>query len=339
MDIKINAIGGLPPDSYVGVRIGQAMKQVKYDPEKIFRFPEARRLGKVDIFCRVASADLAWNVGEAETRMCNAVGAHGIVSKLQVSFSPVTREHQGASPKQEFPLPTKQSNKEYMQLHDVEGMLAGAMRALLKEKPPDAPAFIIAYITSRYTATNHAVLACAEPPVPSPVAKVEKPSAPERATPPREGCADLRSKARQADNHQDQAVQTCSIRDLARDTLVRASRENSIERRLLLTKRGKSTSTSTSSAGLPQQRHASRTSKASSSREFYKAHVLPSVCDDAFAQLHSLFRGGRSEVDALQALQLPLESDLPRRPMCLANSVLFGSVFHSSGLRPSLAFV
>lgn len=174
MEVRVEAETGapLPDGSYIAVRIGDIQKQTLYDPRKVYRFPEARRFGKIDLYSRVGTCDLVWGADQPEARVCKVVTADGDSgTRLKVHVSRPTGAAaknaaanqivQGAAADPAVDSPTKPSAKgkdasasakRYLQEHDVEGILTGAMRALLKAMPEDAPGFLCNYITSRYAA-------------------------------------------------------------------------------------------------------------------------------------------------------------------------------------------
>eukprot|EP00929_Paragymnodinium_shiwhaense_P041047 TRINITY_DN21351_c0_g1_i1.p1 TRINITY_DN21351_c0_g1~~TRINITY_DN21351_c0_g1_i1.p1 ORF type:complete len:346 (-),score=90.97 TRINITY_DN21351_c0_g1_i1:132-1169(-) len=156
MEVRVESVDNTLPDGcYIAVRVGDVQKQTLYDAKKMYRFPEARRFGKVDVFQRIASCDLAWNADQPETRVCKAArveggGDSGI--RLQVSLSrPAAAQKIGKIEESSAQKdPKAASAKKYLMENDVEGILTGAMRALLKAQPADAPAFLCDYIQRQY---------------------------------------------------------------------------------------------------------------------------------------------------------------------------------------------
>lgn len=166
MEVRVEAENGLLPDmSYIAVRIGEVQKQTLYDPKKVYKFPEARRFGKIDVYQRMGTCDLVWGTDQPEVRVCKVVSSEGDTGarlKVHISQPSTTGRSDVADPQTNSParaLPagakgkeTSAAAKRYLQDHDVEGILTGAMRALLKSTPEDAPGFLCNYITSRYAA-------------------------------------------------------------------------------------------------------------------------------------------------------------------------------------------
>jgi hypothetical protein len=167
MEVRVEADSTTLPDgSYIAVRIGEVQKQTVYDPKKIYRFQEARRFGKIDLYQRVGSCDLVWGADQPEARVCKVVNSSGDTGtrlKVHISRPAVNAKPPVAEtilPDAPTELPAKQSNgkgreasaaaRRYLQDNDVEGILTGAMRALLKSMPEDVPSFLCNYITTYY---------------------------------------------------------------------------------------------------------------------------------------------------------------------------------------------
>lgn len=174
MEIRVEAVGGasLPPDCHVAVRFAECQKQGVYDPSRLYRFPEAKRFGRIDVFQRVGTCDLMWDAEAPEARTCNVAGVGGANVTLQVNFSRPAAgmaDGGGPTPKGDDRIPVSAANlqpppsaksakrkdmsaeaKKYLQEHNVENMLTGAMRALLKTMPEDAPSFLSDYITGNF---------------------------------------------------------------------------------------------------------------------------------------------------------------------------------------------
>jgi len=191
MDVRVEAVDGrLPEDCHISVRVGDVQKQTQYDAKKLYRFPEARRFGKVDIYQRIGTCDLAWGADQPEMRTCKAIGSQGdtgIKLKLSVARSGGTMQKgtdaiDPTAVKAAKAAQISGKAKVYLQDNDVEGILTGAMRALLKSMPNDAPTFLCNYITHHYNARNRTGDASAKEAVPVP------PTSPPQGSPaPRPG--------------------------------------------------------------------------------------------------------------------------------------------------------
>jgi len=155
MEVKIEEVdGSLPQGSYISVRVGDVQKQTQYDPKKLYRFPEARRYGKVDIYQRMGTCDISWSADQPETKLCKAMGASGDTGiRLQICLTrPVGKELESmdvASPVAANPEKKRggEKAKNYLKDHDLESLMTGAMRSLLKTMPDDPATFLCNYIS------------------------------------------------------------------------------------------------------------------------------------------------------------------------------------------------
>lgn len=155
----------LPDGSYIAVRIGDIQKQTIYDPKKVYCFPEARRFGKIDVYRRVGTCDLIWGTEEPEARSYKVIGSEGdtgtrlkvCISRPAVTGAAKFRTAQAVPPTAQAKDAGKGKEaspaaKRYLKENDVEAILTGALRALLKTMPEDAPSFLCNYITNYYAA-------------------------------------------------------------------------------------------------------------------------------------------------------------------------------------------
>mmetsp|Transcript_69750 Transcript_69750/g.110646 ORF Transcript_69750/g.110646 Transcript_69750/m.110646 type:complete len:618 (-) Transcript_69750:68-1921(-) len=159
MEVNIEAIEGLPPKSFIGVRMGSVQKQAPYDPKTLYRFPDVKRHGKIDIFQRIGSCDISWSCDDQETRVCKPVDTNS-KGDLGMKFK-VTMRRLGAAALKSSEAAEKAAAKnakaehtaksaKYISDRGVEEMLTAAMRALLKQMPADAPEFLCSFIDTNY---------------------------------------------------------------------------------------------------------------------------------------------------------------------------------------------
>jgi len=169
MEIKVESLNNsLPPKCYVGIRSGGVQKQALYDPHTKYRFSDVKRFSRVDIFARVGTCDIAWSCDDNETRTCCALDANKKetdmkmkVSMTRLALCPKTLSASAPGPAKTNSLSgNAQANNvkgdsaaksaKYISDHRVEDILTNAMRALLKDLPDDAPAFLCDFISKNY---------------------------------------------------------------------------------------------------------------------------------------------------------------------------------------------
>jgi hypothetical protein len=131
-------------------------KQARYDPKKLYRFTEAKRNAKLDVYQLVGSCDVSWGLDEAMTQTVKVIGSEGDAGmKLSVNVAPVMPNKQTAAggkvdnEKKSGKGDTSARARKYLKEQDVEGLLTNAMRALLQAMPGDSKRFLSDYILSR----------------------------------------------------------------------------------------------------------------------------------------------------------------------------------------------
>merc|ERR1719468_1002435 len=119
----------MPPGCYVGVRVGDVLKQGRYEPQRCYHFPqvERRRNAKIDIYQHVGSCVVAVDPDAKsahEVSVSSADPSFASLTKLKVSvqagLSPDKRKEQ----RQERSNQLKDKAKEYLSQHSIEERLA-----------------------------------------------------------------------------------------------------------------------------------------------------------------------------------------------------------------------
>jgi len=165
MEVVVESVGiALPENCHIAVRVGGVQKQARYDGKKLYRFPEARRFGKIDIFQHIGTCDFAWEVDQPDTRTCRVTGDTGETGvKLNVTMAPAPKLGHQQNPteiKEQRAALSKDvhaSAMKFLKDNDVEGILISAMRAALKSSPKDVPSFICDHIERNFCARKEKV--------------------------------------------------------------------------------------------------------------------------------------------------------------------------------------
>jgi hypothetical protein len=149
MEIRISAQDGvqIPDDCIVNVSVGDVQKQARYDPRKLYRFRDAKRTAKIDLYQQIGSCDVAWNCDEPASVSCVAKGSSGSGIPLSVNLTPVIPKEKATESADKADASMKA--RQYLKEHAVEDLLTKAMRELLKAMPQDSHAFLAEYITNR----------------------------------------------------------------------------------------------------------------------------------------------------------------------------------------------
>jgi len=155
MQVQVEAGAGcnLPVGCYVGVRLGDVLKQGRYNPAQNYKFPrlERRRNAKIDLYKHVGQCTVALDPEiKTNSEVKISTGDPEISQlSLKVSAQPerggkvteVAAEEQ-KDQKGERAKQVKQQAARYMMKHGIEEKLSDAMKQVLKEKPEDPIEFI-----------------------------------------------------------------------------------------------------------------------------------------------------------------------------------------------------
>jgi len=149
MEIRLEAGDGciMPPGSYVAVKLGDSLKQGRYEPARSYQFPDVqrRRQAKIDVFKLLGSSTLTVNpeVGRSMSEVHIPSADPGIENlKLKVYQAPqgqgmqATMKAQGKTVVQSASA-MRESARLYLKEHGIEEKLSNSMKVLLQEKPSD----------------------------------------------------------------------------------------------------------------------------------------------------------------------------------------------------------
>lgn len=152
MEIRISALDGvrIPDDCVVNVSVGDVQKQARYDPRKLYRFKDPKRVAKIDLYQQIGSCDVTWNIDEPASVSCVATGSSGPGIKLNVNVAPViAKDPKEKATDKSDKADASNKARQYLKDHAVEDLLTKAMRELLKAMPQDSHKFLAEYIINR----------------------------------------------------------------------------------------------------------------------------------------------------------------------------------------------
>lgn len=141
-----------PPSCYASVKVGEVLKQGRYDAQRWYHFPQADRprTAKIDIFRHVGAATLSIDPERQFAQEVKVVGSEpafeGMTMKVDVRQSSSKLASAERDARNEAIAVSKSKAKDYMSLHGIEEKLAKAVRALLKEQPPSPTEFLWRFI-------------------------------------------------------------------------------------------------------------------------------------------------------------------------------------------------
>lgn len=152
MEVRVESAAGfeLPTGCYVGVRVGDVLKQGRYEPQRSYHFPavDRRRNAKIDIYRHVGSCIVGVDPDAKSMQEVNVASNDptipGMKLKVNVQSSVVDVAKQRANRTQAV----KSQAKEYLSKFSIEEKLSEAVKALLKAQPADPTAFLCSHLSN-----------------------------------------------------------------------------------------------------------------------------------------------------------------------------------------------
>jgi len=147
MELRVESADGtdLPNDCYVGVRVGDVLKQGKYEPQRCYHFPQVdrRRNAKIDVYQHIGSCVVAVDPETKSLHEVNVTSADSSLPPMRLKVSVQCRTDESSKQQREERTKVlKNQAKDYLNKHSIEERLSEAVKALLKEQPDDPTEFI-----------------------------------------------------------------------------------------------------------------------------------------------------------------------------------------------------
>lgn len=155
MELRVEATPGytLPPGCFVGVRLGDVLKQGRYEPQRCYHFPtiDRRRNAKIDIYKHVGSCVLGVDPdGKSENKVSVSPSDPTVPAmSLTVNVKAGTGApgvDVGQQQREEKAQAVKSQAKDYLVQYGIEEKLSLAVKALLKEQPSDPTEFLCRHL-------------------------------------------------------------------------------------------------------------------------------------------------------------------------------------------------
>jgi len=157
MELRVEAAEGsiLPPGSYIAVKLGESLKQGRYEPKRAYQFPgmDRRRHAKIDVFTHVGSSEVPVNPEAGpQVREVSIPSKDPAVDNLalKVSMNPAAIAATGDTYSSEKVSMRKQA-QEYLDHHHIEELLASGVKSLLQTKPNDPIEFLCNHLRASQT--------------------------------------------------------------------------------------------------------------------------------------------------------------------------------------------
>jgi len=147
MELTVEALPGcnLPTGCFVGVRVGEVLKQGRYDPLCCYRFPalERQRNAKIDLYQHLGTCNA---IVDPDTKGNNEVKFSGIEPGYSDLRLKVSTRPEASKPREERKTEVKKQAKTYLSRHQVEERLCIAVKALLAAQPDDPTEFLVEHL-------------------------------------------------------------------------------------------------------------------------------------------------------------------------------------------------
>jgi len=152
MEIRVECLEGsnMPAGCYVGVRVGDILKQGRYEPQRCYNFPmiERRRNAKIDVYQHVGTCTVGVDPDARSMHEVNVQSTDGSSSnmKLKVNVQSTACDLGAEKQRETRTKALKNQAKDYLSKYSVEEKLSEAVKALLKEQPADPTDFICRHL-------------------------------------------------------------------------------------------------------------------------------------------------------------------------------------------------
>jgi hypothetical protein len=156
MELRLQVVEGcqMPVGSYVAVKLGDVLKQGRYEPMRAYQFPsvDKRRYAKIDVFKHVGTSAVMVNPDDMENVSEISVTSsdptfENLRLKVEMKNNAVNAPKKNTGPAGP-PMATamRSQAQDYLSKHGIEEKMSGCIRKLLQEKPDDPIDFVCTYL-------------------------------------------------------------------------------------------------------------------------------------------------------------------------------------------------
>jgi hypothetical protein len=161
MEVRVESAAGfgVPPGCYVGVRVGDVLKQGRYEPQRSYHFPamERRRNAKIDIYRHVGSCVIPVDPeASGASHEVPVASSDPSVPEMRLKVNVQNSSLDAGKQREVRTKAVKNQAKEYLTKHSIEEKLSDAVKALLKEQPSDPTDFLCRFLTGGSLPTSPA---------------------------------------------------------------------------------------------------------------------------------------------------------------------------------------
>ncbi|CAK8995506.1 unnamed protein product [Durusdinium trenchii] len=151
MEVHVEAANAeqLPKGCYVSVRVGDVLKQGRYEPQRAYNFPgiDRRRDVRIDVYQHVGNCLLTAEPDSSAMHDTYATSTNPDFPAMKFKVSVSTKSEEVQKSKTDRAAKMKGKAKEYLGKHRIEELLSEAVKALLKEQPTEPVDFICKYLS------------------------------------------------------------------------------------------------------------------------------------------------------------------------------------------------
>jgi len=150
MELRVESADGfsVPPGCYVGVRVGDVLKQGRYEPQRCYHFPqvERRRNAKIDIYRHVGSCVIAVDPDAKSVHEVDVSSTDPACSAMRLKVNVQSTTVDTGKQREARTTAVKNQAKDYLSKFGIEEKLSEAVKALLKEQPADPTEFLCRHL-------------------------------------------------------------------------------------------------------------------------------------------------------------------------------------------------
>eukprot|EP00420_Gonyaulax_spinifera_P038645 CAMPEP_0197878022 /NCGR_PEP_ID=MMETSP1439-20131203/6518_1 /TAXON_ID=66791 /ORGANISM="Gonyaulax spinifera, Strain CCMP409" /LENGTH=536 /DNA_ID=CAMNT_0043497399 /DNA_START=87 /DNA_END=1697 /DNA_ORIENTATION=- len=163
MELRIETAEGfnLPRGCFIGVRIGDVLKQRRYDPKGCYQFPlpEHRRNAKIDLYQHVGTCSVSVGPeGKAHEVSINSLEPSAPDMRLKVN---TTTKATALADRESKMTNVKREAMDYLAQFQIQERLGEAVKMLLQKRPEDPIDFICDFLKGNASATSKPAAAAA----------------------------------------------------------------------------------------------------------------------------------------------------------------------------------
>ncbi|CAE7327605.1 unnamed protein product [Symbiodinium natans] len=146
MELTVESVDGfsLPNNCFIGVRVGDVLKQGRYEPHRCYHFPQIdrRRNAKVDIYQHVGTCLVAVDPDTKSSHEVSVTSMDPALPGTRIRINVQAKTEDGRANREERAKALKAQARDYLLKHNIEERLSDAVKALLKEQPKDPTNFL-----------------------------------------------------------------------------------------------------------------------------------------------------------------------------------------------------